>query len=115
MQSKFNLPDNNLVDTTQCTDEKPCKFCEVSIEFANAKLTDEIEKESKVKKRTFARQKFFNKRLIEGHNDVHRSPLFYKKKLIEDQEEEDCHLIKLLLMNYYKFFCNIESKGRLAF
>ena len=84
MQSKFNLPDNDLVDTTQCSDDKPCKFCKVSIEFANAKLTDEIEKETKVKKRTFARQKFFNKRLTEGHNDVHKSPLFYKKKLIED-------------------------------
>lgn len=84
MKSKFKLPDNELVDTTQCTDEKPCKFCEVSIEFANAKLTDEIEKETKVKKRTFARQKFFVKRLTEGQNDVHKSPLFHKKKVIED-------------------------------
>ena len=56
----------------------------MSTEFSNAKLTDEIEKETKVKKRSFARQKFFAKRLAEGHNDVHTSPLFHKKKIIED-------------------------------
>ena len=78
------MPNNELIDTSQCTDEKPCYFCEVNIEFSNAKLTDEIEKETKVKKRTFARQKFFAKRLAEGQNDVHKSPLFHKKKLIED-------------------------------
>ena len=83
MKSKFKLPLNDLIDTSQCTDEKPCYFCEVSIEFSNAKLTDEIEKETKVKKRSFARQKFFNKRLNEGHNDVHKSPLFHKKNLVE--------------------------------
>ena len=99
------MPNNDLVDTSQCTEDEPCHFCEISIEFSNAKLTDEIEKETKAKKRSFARQKFFAKRLTEGHNDVYTSPLFHKKKLIEDCtriEYEGELQGNLIFKNYFK-------------
>ena len=84
MKHQFRLPNNELVDTSICTSESPCYFCEVQLQFIDAEELDKIEKQSRARKRSFSTMKFFTSRIASGQNDVHLGPVFYKKQRVDN-------------------------------
>jgi len=80
---KFNLPDNRIPDTSNCTEASPCYYCKISIEYEDACLYDQAEKDANAKKRKFKVKSFLFDRLTNKHNDVHTKQAFHNKEPIK--------------------------------
>ena len=99
---KFNLPENTVPDTTNCTEAQPCYFCKICIEYEDACMFDQAEKETRVKKRQFKVKNFLMDRLINNQNDVHTRQVFHNKEPIQF-----CYRIEYHGDVLRKFFCYI--------
>ena len=80
---KFNLPDNRIPDTSNCSEATPCYFCKICIEYEDACLFDQAEKDAKAKKRQYKVKNFLFERLTNNQNDVHTMQAFHKKEPIK--------------------------------
>ena len=91
VKEKFNLPDHQIPDTSNCSENAPCYFCKISIEYEEACMFDEAEKDTNAKKRKFKVKNFLLTRLTKKANDVHTKQAFHNKEPIQNCSRIEYH------------------------
>ena len=91
VSEKFNLPDHRIPDSTNCSEATPCYFCKISIEYEDACLFDQAEKDAKAKKRKFKVKSFLLERLKNKQNDIHTKQAFHNKEPIKNCSRIEYH------------------------
>ena len=69
----------------------PCYFCKISIEYEDACMFDQAEKDANAKKRKFKVKSFLFDRITNKQNDVHTKQAFHNKEPIKNCSRIEYH------------------------